>query len=818
LYLKNGVWVKGPPPKSSSINGPKITTHQAQRTAVVSSPRRLDALLRGRARICITRCLTSNTNILMADGSLKAISMIEPGDFVIGKDGKPVEVLTKTYSGKASELVSFRSNRMLYPITCTPEHQVLVLDLRSFEGKRWYGISYYTHHDYAKNLVKWLPASELTNKTFLLTPTDIDFQLADPVPIDLSDYLPLGARSSVTDDQIISIGRNHGDTLHQIAEELGVSYYQVADVSSGKSKKTKEIHKRIEARLKDRSFYTYTNRMIPINYDLGKFFGVILGDGSKRIRYKGGSISSGEVTVATNGQYPEQACEVQRLVKDLFGLDCSVCPSKKSKGVQVTFYSVPVALLLDGFGKKNTKHLPSQFFYKDEEFLRGLLDGLLETDGSVSGRAETFCNTSPHLASLVFWLWDHLGKNPKISMDGIRCSTMRDGRKVIGRYNTFYVWPLIHKDQKSQQRITVGETTYNISALRQIHHLSDEGQDVWDIGVKSGESFIAENVVVHNSLGGLGDIIMATPIARGIKRKHPESHVTYAVPTDYAGGDLLDLLLYNPYIDEIIDYKIVSRDDYDAFTDITRAGLAEEVRAAKNRVVPKNRIDLFSEESGFPLYGMTLPIYVMLEEERAWGKDFVAKQVAGKKPRGLIAVHLRSNDPKRTWPKDRVREFLTLCAKHNYHTFLFGWGDNADEWRISGTTLVFNYKIRQAAAILDACDLLVCPDSSMLHLGGALNKRIVSLFGSMPPACRINHYPNAIAVVNQKLSCLGCLYEPCHQNFYCMSSLLPEAVLSAVEMQLRQTIKQPGPGESVTVNTSSFEQDVLGTEIKSFEI
>jgi ADP-heptose:LPS heptosyltransferase len=311
---------------------------------------------------------------------------------------------------------------------------------------------------------------------------------------------------------------------------------------------------------------------------------------------------------------------------------------------------------------------------------------------------------------------------------------------------------------------------------------------------------------------------MATPIARGIKRKHPESHVTYAVPTDYAGGDLLDLLLYNPYIDEIIDYKIVSRDDYDAFADITRAGLAEEVRAAKNRVVPKNRIDLFSEESGFPLYGMTRPIYVMLEEERAWGKDFAAKQVAGKKPRGLIAVHLRSNDPKRTWPKDRVREFLTLCAKHNYHTFLFGWGDNADEWRISGTTLVFNYKIRQAAAILDACDLLVCPDSSMLHLAGALNKRIVSLFGSMPPACRINHYPNAIAVVNQKLSCLGCLYEPCHQNFYCMSSLLPEAVLSAVEMQLKQDIRQPNLPESIVVNSSSFEQDILGTEIKSFEI
>jgi ADP-heptose:LPS heptosyltransferase len=88
----------------------------------------------------------------------------------------------------------------------------------------------------------------------------------------------------------------------------------------------------------------------------------------------------------------------------------------------------------------------------------------------------------------------------------------------------------------------------------------------------------------------------------------------------------------------------------------------------------------------------------------------------------------------------------------------------------------------------------------MLHLAGALNKKIVALFGSMPPSCRINHYPNAVAVVNQNISCLGCVYAQCNQAYYCMSSLLAEPVLFAVEEKLRA---------DYVSSTSSVEGDVV---------
>jgi len=286
-------------------------------------------------------------------------------------------------------------------------------------------------------------------------------------------------------------------------------------------------------------------------------------------------------------------------------------------------------------------------------------------------------------------------------------------------------------------------------------------------------------------LGGLGDILMATPIARGAKRKFSNAHVTFAVPTNYADGDLADLLRYNPFIDEVIDHELVNRDEYDAFADITTAGLSDE-RPDTNF---PGRIELFSKYACIPLFGEYLPIYVMTEEEKEWGKNFVKRSLGGKEPRGKIAVHLRSNDPKRTWPAQRVREFLRRAGDKGYHCFLFDWVEDPAQWQFKNTTLVFKYKIRAAAAIMNECDLLVCPDSSLLHLGGALNMRIVGLFGSMPPACRIGHYPNAIAVVNQQISCIGCVYSTCTNNFYCMQSILPETVLTVVEQQLNKEIQ-----------------------------
>ncbi len=740
LYLKNGVWTKGSPPKTPS-SSPRVVTHRSQKVVVASSGRRLDALLEGRARICIKRCLAGDTKILMSDGFLKPIKDIEPGEFVVNMKGTPTEVLTKTYSGKPKEVVKIRSNRMLDPIICTAEHQFLVLDLREYDIPAGRGVSYYTQKDCFKKLIRWVPARELNEKTFLLLPSDLKLDLAKPTEVDLSFYLRENATSEVSEKE----------ELDQL------------------------------------DFQARTKRFLPVGYNLGKFFGIILGDESHCIREKNGIVSSEEISIAVNSNYPEHVRDIKELVKDLFNLECSEYSSPKSKCIQLVFYSIPVARMLRKFGKKAEKKLPSEFLFGDNDYLRGLLDGLLQTDEYINSNGiESFDNTSPYLASLCYWLQSRLGKNPKIVASEPPISVL-DDKEIKGSCRSFKVWTIRHKNPKSHQRITsLDGIQYDTSKILTKEILKEE-TEVWDIGVEGHSSFVAENTIVHNSLGGLGDIIMATPIARGAKRKYPGSHVTYAVPTDYAGGDLVALLEHNPFIDEIIDYSLVSRDDYDTFTDITRTGLSEEM----TNKLPPNRIDLFANAAGIPLFGNFLPVYVMTEEERAWGEEYVKKATERKEYKGLISLHLGSRDPKRSWPHHRIREFIQIAKDAGYFTFLYEWGATADEWRFAGTNQVFDYGIRQAAAIIAATDLVVCPDSMILHLSGALNMRIVSLFGSMPPSCRINHYPNAVAVVNQQISCLGCIYGSCSNNFYCMSSLMPQSVLASVEQSMRRDIVEP---------------------------
>jgi ADP-heptose:LPS heptosyltransferase len=97
-------------------------------------------------------------------------------------------------------------------------------------------------------------------------------------------------------------------------------------------------------------------------------------------------------------------------------------------------------------------------------------------------------------------------------------------------------------------------------------------------------------------------------------------------------------------------------------------------------------------------------------------------------------------------------------------------------------------KLPQVAALVDRCDIVVCPDSSMLHLAGALGKKIVSVFGPIPPASRINHYANAIAVT-KNLPCQYCWYTPrCIKSeghkLDCLVTVTAEEVADAVMKKL----------------------------------
>lgn len=302
-------------------------------------------------------------------------------------------------------------------------------------------------------------------------------------------------------------------------------------------------------------------------------------------------------------------------------------------------------------------------------------------------------------------------------------------------------------------------------------------------------------ICIKRRLGGIGDVLMTTPLLKAIKRLLPHCHLIYATDIKYAQGALADIILHNSYVDELVPFSEAAIHEYDYSVDITTTGLDRE----KSGSIPPNRIDMFADAVGVSVDADPVPIYEVKEDEREEAtKEIEEKYLNGRDRNSIkiIAVQARSNDARRTWPLKHVEELNDLLAEDENNIILvFDWGKTADKWKQKDRIFpIKNLELPKVAALVEQSDLVVCPDSAMLHLAGALNKKIVSIFGPIPPESRINHYNNASAV-KLNLACSGCWYSPkCTRGssstkLECLNNLKPKTVFKAVKQKLSEPLK-----------------------------
>lgn len=300
-------------------------------------------------------------------------------------------------------------------------------------------------------------------------------------------------------------------------------------------------------------------------------------------------------------------------------------------------------------------------------------------------------------------------------------------------------------------------------------------------------------ICIKRRLGGIGDVLMTTPITKAIKATIPHCRLVYATDLEYSQGALADIIKHNPYVDELISSQNVRDQDYAYMIDITRTGLDKE----KAGTVPPNRIDMFAEAVGVDVSADPVPIYIVEKSEQQWAKKYLKERLGRiTKKTKIIAIQVRSNDARRTWPLDYMQELAYLLAAHeDMHVLLFDWGSTVGRWADDHPRLhkVMDMKLTEVAALVQQADVVVCPDSSMLHLAGALQKKIVTIFGPIPPDSRTNHYANATAMV-KNLPCQYCWYTPrCTKangnKFECLTAIKPKEVEQMVLKKLTEKHK-----------------------------
>lgn len=275
---------------------------------------------------------------------------------------------------------------------------------------------------------------------------------------------------------------------------------------------------------------------------------------------------------------------------------------------------------------------------------------------------------------------------------------------------------------------------------------------------------------------GIGDLLMSTPIAKFLCEQFPDSRVTYATDLDYLGGALPNVLKYNPYVSRVVDWDKISKADYDAV--ISLGGMKASFCPARMHETPGarplNRIDLFAQSAGISLTDKRLLFYVQDDEKLRIGKilsDRFQRPVKGLK---FVVVNPCASNPHRSPDQLMLREAVKLIRSMNPDIKIIILKHSSDfdrdvPWSDIADLMLKDWEVRDIAALLTFTHLLICPDSALLHVAGALDTLTLALFGSTDPAARVNYYPNVAGYCpGVKLQCWpgwydcgGCRHRSC---------------------------------------------------------
>jgi ADP-heptose:LPS heptosyltransferase len=302
---------------------------------------------------------------------------------------------------------------------------------------------------------------------------------------------------------------------------------------------------------------------------------------------------------------------------------------------------------------------------------------------------------------------------------------------------------------------------------------------------------------------GIGDVLMATPMLSALKQMFNESAcITFATNMAYLNGALHKVLKHNPDVDRIIDREDIDEGDYDIV--INLQGPAIDYEANRNNP-PLNRVDIFAKHAGVQLTEKKIKYFLQQEELEA-GDSFISNHSLGVNDK-VIMVHIFTSASRRNLDTVIMRDALQQLTQKGFKLILLRHDSDPPShiaWEnIPGVVVLKNGEIRHIAGILKNCDLLLCPDSVMLHLAGAMDVPTVALFGDTDPRARTNYYPQASYVwPAEKFQCRSCWSMDCTMNYVCFKSISAKMIVDACIKKI----------EATSVATSETKPQTTGNE------
>ena len=333
-------------------------------------------------------------------------------------------------------------------------------------------------------------------------------------------------------------------------------------------------------------------------------------------------------------------------------------------------------------------------------------------------------------------------------------------------------------------------------------------------------------------LSALGDVILATPSLRALRRQFPTAHITLAV-----GRSAYEVVAHCPYLDDILIVDVRGKDRgvlrqlalvgrlragaFDLSLDLqnsrrthllawlagipVRAGYRRKFGRLLNRGVRLPKVVLapiahqhyLLTHAGFSTDGDRLELWPSpLDEERA-GR--LLSGIRRSRDRQLIGIHPGGSGRwvTKRWDLDRWAKLCDALAERNAQVVVVGGPEERPLGealeRLTRHPLLLlagQTSLMELACVLKRCDAFLGHDSSSLHVAAAVGTPTVALFGPTDPR---RHLPSSFAgtVIQKDVFCSPCYSARCRTITHaCMRRIEVEEVLTAALALLADVERQ----------------------------
>ena len=294
-------------------------------------------------------------------------------------------------------------------------------------------------------------------------------------------------------------------------------------------------------------------------------------------------------------------------------------------------------------------------------------------------------------------------------------------------------------------------------------------------------------ILIRRDVVALGDIFMHRMVFEDVKKLNSEFQVHFACPAVF-----FDVLKDHPFIDRLVDYAQVRKEDYLAYYDNNSSCVNYEDKYGIKAVM--HRSDIWANHCGLTLTSHNMHITI----------DSNSKEKAIKKLRELntenkpiVLFCPYSVNHTKNILDEHIRIFVQYLMEKNCFVYVMHFNTTPilEELKIP---LISNISQLDVVAFVNESDYVITIDTAFYHIAGGLGKPLLGIFGYINGKIYGKHYQSEFIQKhkdNGDWDCGPCGYHfkhcpklspPYCSTYACIREISPEMIKDGINRTFKR--------------------------------